>query len=344
MEGGCTGSKKCLLGKNYCNECNEENNVCNECEIGFYPDNNGGCSYIENCEISHNGHCLKCQTDYYLIGNEFKICKYSGLDDFQNCKEINYTTGFCSSCEEGYFLNSGDNRCTSIEHCYESSYGICTKCSNSYYLDKSKDECLRGCYSYSIHLLEITYNLNCNSKFNKINEEYKNNKPCYKASPEMQNVLDNGNAYVDLFCAKDEESKPCPFITDIVKIPDNSTIIEKVCKTPENERKQCDKSLIQNLSVMIDAKGKLGETEKATYSSGGLSISLNTPNYDTDKIKAQLENNTCLAKVEPPKQILVKANDTNKNGTESAATNIMMGRNLNTFVVLITVALVALLF
>ena len=140
-EGGCTGSKKCSLGKNYCNECTEENNLCKECETGFYPDSNGGCSYIENCEISYKGHCIKCQTDYILIGNELKICKYLGLDDFQNCKEINYTTGFCSSCEEGYFLNSGDNRCTSIEHCYESSYGVCTLCEKDYILNKQKGIC-----------------------------------------------------------------------------------------------------------------------------------------------------------------------------------------------------------
>ena len=141
MEGGCTGSKKCLLGKNYCNECKEENNLCKECETGFYPDHNGGCSYIENCEISHNGHCLKCQTDYYLIGNEFKICKYSGLDDFQNCEEINYTTGHCLKCEEGYFLNSGDKKCVSIENCYESSFGVCTLCINNYILNKQTESC-----------------------------------------------------------------------------------------------------------------------------------------------------------------------------------------------------------
>ena len=50
-QGGCKGSKKCSSGKNYCSECNEDNILCKECEIGFYLDNNGGCSYTENCEI-----------------------------------------------------------------------------------------------------------------------------------------------------------------------------------------------------------------------------------------------------------------------------------------------------
>ena len=94
-EGGCTGVKKCIVGKNYCNKCKEENNLCNECEAGYYPDKNGGCSYDENCEISFGGYCIKCQENYYLIGEELKICKYIDLDDFQNCKEINYKNGQC---------------------------------------------------------------------------------------------------------------------------------------------------------------------------------------------------------------------------------------------------------
>ena len=83
-EGGCTGINKCAVGKNYCNQCTEETNLCKECEQGFYPDKNGGCSYTENCELSYDGHCIKCDSEYYLIGNEIKICKYIGLDDFQN--------------------------------------------------------------------------------------------------------------------------------------------------------------------------------------------------------------------------------------------------------------------
>ena len=140
-QGGCKGSKKCSSGKNYCSECNEDNILCKECEIGFYLDNNGGCSYTENCEISFNGQCIKCQPDYYLIGNELKLCKYIELDDFQNCKEINYTSGVCSTCEENYFLNSGDKKCVSTEHCSMSSYGICILCEENYILNKQSDLC-----------------------------------------------------------------------------------------------------------------------------------------------------------------------------------------------------------
>ena len=141
-EGGCTGINKCSVGKNYCNQCTEETNLCNECEQGFYPDKNGGCSYTENCEISYDGHCIKCDSEYYLIGNEIKVCKYIGLDDFQNCKEINYSNGLCLECEEDYFLNSGDKKCILTEHCYKSSFGTCSLCDKNYTLNKEDDLCI----------------------------------------------------------------------------------------------------------------------------------------------------------------------------------------------------------
>ena len=140
--GGYIGNKKCSIGKNYCNQCNEEENLCSECEVGYYPDKNGGCSYIENCDISDNGHCIKCEEDYYLIGNELKICKYIDIDDFQNCKNINYTNGLCSACEEGYFLNTGDKKCVQVEHCYKSSFGVCTQCEKNYVLNKNDEACI----------------------------------------------------------------------------------------------------------------------------------------------------------------------------------------------------------
>jgi len=170
--------------------------------------------------------------------------------------------------------------------------------------NNATDECIRGCYSYSIHNLEITYNLNCNSKFAPINEEYKNNKPCYKAGPEMQKVLDNGNAYLDLFCAKDDKNEPCPYVRHIADLPKNTTVIEKVCKTPENERTQCDKILIQSLSIMSDTNSKL-INRTTTYISGGKSIAFNAPNFNLTLIENVMRNSSCLANIEPPKQILV---------------------------------------
>ena len=139
--GGCEGQKKCSIGKNYCSECSSDNKLCKTCENNFYPDENGGCSFINNCEISHQGHCLKCSEDFLLVGTEVKMCKSFDSDELMNCWEIDINTGLCKSCQEGYYLNSGDSKCVKTQYCHESSYGVCTKCSMSYYLDKSTQEC-----------------------------------------------------------------------------------------------------------------------------------------------------------------------------------------------------------
>ena len=140
--GGCKGKQKCIERNNYCIECDLDNKLCNICENNFYPDENGGCSYITNCEISYNGHCLKCKEDFILIGKNFKFCKSLISEDLLNCYKINTETDFCEKCKEGFYLNTGDQKCIKTNNCEESSYGICTKCGLSYYLDKSKEECI----------------------------------------------------------------------------------------------------------------------------------------------------------------------------------------------------------
>ena len=116
--GGCENSKKCIIGNNYCNKCSDDETLCKVCEEGFFPDENGGCSYTNNCEISYKGECLKCKEDYILIGKEndlnreLKICKYKYLEDFKHCLKINTENGFCDECEESFYLNNGDKKCS----------------------------------------------------------------------------------------------------------------------------------------------------------------------------------------------------------------------------------------
>ena len=145
LEGGCEKAEKCIGGENYCIECNKEGNLCESCELGYFPDNNGGCSYTANCEISYNGECLKCAENFILLGeqNKFKICKYSLLDDYKNCNNINNINGFCKTCEENYYLTKNDYKCVETNYCLESSLGICKKCIKGYYLDKRKDICIK---------------------------------------------------------------------------------------------------------------------------------------------------------------------------------------------------------
>ena len=57
--GGCEKTRQCILGKNSCIECTEEGNLCKVCEEGYFPDENGGCSYTYNCEVSYQGKCIK---------------------------------------------------------------------------------------------------------------------------------------------------------------------------------------------------------------------------------------------------------------------------------------------
>ena len=145
-KGGCVPSEKCVLGNNYCIECNEDQKTCKTCESGLFPDDNGACSFVNNCEISFKGKCLKCRENFKLVGYEFGntgflLCKSLALEEFQNCANIDSISGYCTICQEGYFLSDGDKKCTKIENCNESSFGICKKCNNGYYLDKKDNKC-----------------------------------------------------------------------------------------------------------------------------------------------------------------------------------------------------------
>ena len=165
-EGGCKNANHCTNGKNYCSECTDNEEKCKTCEIGYFPDENGGCSYTANCLISYKGECLECSEDFILIGNKmeeengFKFCKSKSSADLLNCKIINTTTGFCDECEDDFFLNSGDKRCTKIENCYESIFGVCAECNPGYYLNKKEEKCKRKEYPF-ILCKETLDGINC---------------------------------------------------------------------------------------------------------------------------------------------------------------------------------------
>ena len=40
------------------------------CEEDYFPNENGGCSYSNNYEISEKGKCIKCKNDFILIGED----------------------------------------------------------------------------------------------------------------------------------------------------------------------------------------------------------------------------------------------------------------------------------
>ena len=150
-KGGCENSHKCIVGENKCLECDESGKLCGQCLEGYFPDENGGCSYTGNCEVSYEGECLKCKENFILIGEKsyyfnyedrkLKICKSIQDDDLKNCQEINKSNGLCEKCIEGYYLNSGDKKCSKIENCYESTFDVCKKCARNHYLDRKESKC-----------------------------------------------------------------------------------------------------------------------------------------------------------------------------------------------------------
>ena len=145
--GGCDKAKKCIIGNNYCLECEENSELCKICEEGYFPDENGGCSYTNNCEISDKGECIKCKNNFIMVGENtylfegFILCKSIFSQDFKNCDTINLRKGICSKCKEGFYLNKIDNRCIETENCLISSFGKCLECSYDYYLDKTDNKC-----------------------------------------------------------------------------------------------------------------------------------------------------------------------------------------------------------
>ena len=148
-KGGCKGILKCFSGKNYCNKCDLNGKLCEKCERGYYPDENGGCTYTENCKISNKGECIECKQNFLKIGKkgEWEICKYYLNEDFNHCKKINYEKGYCDICEDSYFLTS-ENRCIQIDNCQESIFGICIKCKYGYYYNKRDDICEQKTYDF----------------------------------------------------------------------------------------------------------------------------------------------------------------------------------------------------
>ena len=151
--GGCKGALRCISGKNYCSKCDENGEFCQICDDGFIPDENGGCTYSFNCKISYKGECIECKNHFFISGKKggFKICKSYNSKNFLHCRNINYETGFCDSCESEYYLTS-EYKCIKTENCEESINGNCIKCKEGYYLDKLNEVCEKKYDNFSLCL------------------------------------------------------------------------------------------------------------------------------------------------------------------------------------------------
>lgn len=140
--GGCTGSLKCIEGKNYCDKCDLNHKLCKICEEGFVPDENGGCTYSPNCKISYKGECIECKKDFFKAGKkgENQICKSYYSEDFKHCLSITDETGLCNFCQFGFILTP-EHKCIKEEDCQETIFGKCVTCKKGFYLNKVNDTC-----------------------------------------------------------------------------------------------------------------------------------------------------------------------------------------------------------
>ena len=59
----------------------------------------------------------------------------------KGCRQNDINKGICNICQNGLFLNKGDNRCIKTENCFESTFGICNKCINGYYYNVKNNKC-----------------------------------------------------------------------------------------------------------------------------------------------------------------------------------------------------------
>ena len=246
-KGGCKGAKVCKIGKNYCDDCDDDEKICKKCEFGFLPDDNGGCSYTDNCKFSYNGKCLKCKNDFILIGNEntFKVCKSLFSQDLKNCKNINITTGICEECEENYFLNKGDNRCSKTENCSESNNDICTECISGFYLDKKNKKCIKQKNQF----------LHC--------KESINNKTCAQCDDgyylDEEEICTNTN-----FCSKTENNNCKECINNYFLTEDKSCSMEENCYSADKETGIC-KWCSNNYYLNISDRKCISDEKKEDY-------------------------------------------------------------------------------
>ena len=223
-EGGCSG--KCFIGKNYCIECDNEEKLCQKCEDGFYQDEVGGCTITQNCEISYKGKCEQCKEGYILVGeeNHFKICKNLNSDDLKNCKKINYSNGLCDACEDGFFKNKGDSKCSNIENCYESIYGVCNSCIAGYYLNAKNGICQK---------VENKF-FNCKQTIDEINCDKCNKN--YYLSEDLQCTDTN-------FCSKTKINGCKECIQGYKLLQNGSCSKEDNCKIADKDTGLCNSCL-----------------------------------------------------------------------------------------------------
>ena len=161
---------------NYCSET--KNKKCEKCKNGFYLTKDNICSYSDNCYYADKdtGHCITCNSNYYLDTKDYQ-CK-SNLEDneYKYCSQvIDYR---CTNCEYKYRLSEDKNCCDSL-YCSEAQNGKCLKCSDNYYLGEDG-------MCTNVEFCKVSYLYECiecldNYYYNKLD------KKCFEAKDNFEN-------------------------------------------------------------------------------------------------------------------------------------------------------------
>ena len=273
--GGCSGALKCISGKNYCKECDLNGELCKICEDGYIQDENGGCTYTENCKISYKGECLECKKNFIKIGKKGKllICKSISVEDFLHCRRINFEKGICQDCENDYFLSS-ENKCIKTQNCKESIFGNCISCIDGFYLNKMVDKCEKkhGNFTYCKQSLDNeTCDICDNNNYfdqNGICEPYKYcsisiNFKCIECIKGYFLTLENNVCTHTENCRiGDKDLGMCTECNDTFYLDGN----DYICKTnlEDNEFKHCIKTE-EGKCILCESGFFLGEDFKCSF-------------------------------------------------------------------------------
>ncbi|ELP92662.1 protein serine/threonine kinase, putative [Entamoeba invadens IP1] len=154
-----------------CNECKNTDDKCLTCDE-FHYSLNGKCSvcnnYYTNCLKCGQTRCSECKDNFYLSYEN----KCNPCSDIDGCVECLQTSPTCTTCADGYYLNSlGCQKCTT-------NLPNCEICSSQ----KSCDKCELGFYLTNQHTCETCTTINGCERCSQTDSKCLTCKDGYKAT------------------------------------------------------------------------------------------------------------------------------------------------------------------
>jgi len=262
-------SLECIQEKNYCKECNITSQLCQKCSnISFYPDQNGGCSSSQNCLISKEGICLKCDNNFFL--SEDNQCSKANF-----CLKTNKENLKCLICKPGFILtNNGE--CSFTKNCLKANpkTSVCLECESNYYYDLDNYECKSNLINDKLNFCLKVFNNNCieciPNYYLSIDNQCVNTKNCkiskngictnctygYYLSLKDKKCVETDNC---LYVNSNSECQECKeeYYYDkslhkcILRDEKNSNLINCKIVLNKNECYRCDKDYYLNMTDLL---------------------------------------------------------------------------------------------